>query len=98
MYHRRNNKKTGGSFKSGASQKYPTMFLTDIVNLPIDQIAMKDSCLFLWAITPMLPEALEVMGGWKYEYKTAIYWRKVMSLGMGYWFRGQVEVCLVQPS
>ena len=33
-----NNKKTGGSMKSGAESKYPTMELSDICNLPIKQI------------------------------------------------------------
>jgi len=89
------NKRTGGSFKSGASQQYNTMTLDEIKNLPISNISMNDSVCFLWATTPLLPEAFEVMKAWGYKYKTCIYWRKIMSLGMGYWFRGQVEVCLV---
>jgi N6-adenosine-specific RNA methylase IME4 len=36
-----------------------------------------------------------VMDAWGFKYKTTIYWRKIMSLGMGFWFRGQVEVCLM---
>ena len=88
------NKNTGGSNNSGASQKYKTMPLENIKNLPIPEISIDDSCLFLWATTPLLPEALEVMKAWGFKYKTAIYWRKIMSLGMGFWFRGQIEVCL----
>ena len=37
----------------------------------------------------------EVMKAWKFKYKTKIYWRKTGNLGLGYWFRGQVEECLV---
>ena len=88
------NKNTGRTNNSGACKKYATMSVEEIKNLPISDIAMKDSCLFLWATTPLLPEAFEVMKAWGYQYKTAIYWRKIMSLGMGFWFRGQVEVCL----
>ncbi len=88
------NKKTGGGLSSAAIQKYQTMSLEEIKNLPVPDIAMKDSCLFLWATTPLLPEGFEVMKAWGYKYKTAIYWRKIMSLGMGYWFRGQVELLL----
>jgi N6-adenosine-specific RNA methylase IME4 len=88
------NKKTGGSMGSGALQKYNTMELSDICDLPIKSISDKNCCLFLWATTPLLPEAFEVMDLWGFKYKTAIYWRKIMSLGMGFWFRGQVEVCL----
>jgi len=89
------NKRTGGSLKSGSASKYPTLQINDIAKLPIGQIADKDCALFLWTTTPMLQDAFQIMNEWGFEYKTAIYWRKIMSLGMGYWFRGQVEVCLL---
>jgi N6-adenosine-specific RNA methylase IME4 len=92
------NKKTGGTStwkgNSAANAKYDVMDINDICNLPIQEISSRNCCLFLWATTPLLPEAFEVMDSWGFKYKTAIYWRKIMSLGMGYWFRGQVEVCL----
>lgn len=93
------NKKTGGHSdgacgKSGACQKYDTLELQEICDLPVRNISSRNCCLFLWATTPLLPDAFEVMRSWGFEYKTAIYWRKIMSLGMGFWFRGQVEVCL----
>ena len=90
------NKKTGGSMKSGSEAKYPTMSFEELIAFPVRNITDIRGCaLFLWATTPMLPEAIKLMGYWGFEYKTAIYWRKIMSLGMGFWFRGQVEVCLV---
>jgi len=89
------NKKTGGSMKSGSVTKYPTMSIEEIKALPIHNIASKNSALFLWATTPLLPEAFEVMKHWGYQYKTMLYWRKIMSLGMGFYFRGQVEQILV---
>ena len=89
------NKRTGGSMKSGAENKYPTMGIDDIRSLPVSTIADKNACLFLWATTPLLPDCLSVLEAWGFEYKTAIYWRKIMSLGMGFWFRGQVELCLL---
>jgi len=89
------NIKTGGSLKSGAAQKYPTMELQEICSLPVKDISEDDSCLFLWATVPLLPEGLEVMRAWEFKYKTSVFWRKIMSLGLGYWFRGQVEICLI---
>lgn len=89
------NKNTGGSMTSGAANQYDTMSLEDICNMPIQDIADKDCVLFMWATTPLLPEAFRVLDAWGFKYKTSIYWRKIMSLGMGYWFRGQVELCLV---
>jgi len=89
------NVKTGGSMNSGASAKYPVLNMADIMALPVPRISDKSSVLFLWATTPLLPDCLSVLQAWGYRYKTAIYWRKIMSLGMGFWFRGQVEVCLM---
>jgi len=88
------NKNTSGSNSSGACQQYSTMSLDDIKNMSVPEISMDNSCLFLWCTTPLLPYGFDVMKSWGFEYKTTIYWRKIMSLGMGYWFRGQVEVCL----
>lgn len=88
------NKKTGGSHTSGASQHYPTMTTDDIIALPVHQLAKKNSVLFLWATVPMLEDAQRVMKGWGYEYKTLHVWHKVMSKGMGYWWRGQCEILL----
>jgi len=83
------NKKTGGSMISGAEAKYPTMTVEEICSLqiPVD----KNSVLFLWATVPLMPDALEVMKAWGFKYKTMITWRKIMSLGMGFWWRGQCE-------
>jgi len=89
------NKNTGRSMKSGSSAKYPTMSLEEICSLPISTICEKNCVLFLWGTTPLADYTFEVMKAWGFKYKTKIYWRKIMSLGMGYWFRGQVEECLV---
>lgn len=80
---------------SGSASKYPTMALESIKNLRVSDIAHKDSVCFLWATVPLLPEAMEVLKAWGYKYKTALFWRKIMSLGMGFWFRGQMEILLM---
>lgn len=85
------NKKTGGSLKSGSVSKYSIMTVEEICNLPVKNISSKNSVLFLWATVPLLPEAFQVMHAWGFKYKTMITWRKIMSLGMGFWFRGQCE-------
>lgn len=83
------NKKTGGSMVSGSMAKYETMTTKEIceMNIPDD----KDSVLFLWATVPLMKDAFDVMDAWGYQYKTMITWRKIMSLGMGFWWRGQCE-------
>ena len=89
------NKKTGGSMTSGSENKYPTMSLDEIANMPTKDIADKNSVLFLWATVPLLSESFYVMNAWGYKYKTMLTWRKIMSLGLGFWFRGQCEHLLM---
>src|SRR3990170_4383255 len=87
------NKRTGGSMSSGSESQYPTMSLQELSALPVPLIADKDSVCFLWASVALLPDSLSLLSAWGSQYKTSIFWRKIMSLGMGYWFRGQVEMC-----
>ena len=89
------NRKTGGSLISGAAQKYHVMSQDQIIALSVPEITERDAICFLWVPVPLLPDAFPVMDRWGFSYKTAIFWRKIMSLGLGFWFRGQVEVCLL---
>lgn len=89
------NKRTGGSMNSGVLSKYGTLSTDAICALPIPSIADKNSALFLWATVPMIEEAFKVLSAWGYKYKTILFWRKIMSLGMGFWYRGQVEILLL---
>ena len=89
------NVKTGGSMKSGANAKYPVMDIKYIQLIPVVSLTDINCACFLWIPVPLLPEGFSVLHSWGFDYKTAIFWRKIMSLGMGFWFRGQVEVCLL---
>lgn len=61
----------------------------------------KDCVLFLWATSPLLPEALDVIKEWGFKYKTvAFVWNKKTKNGkdvsnLGKWTMGNVEVCLL---
>lgn len=75
--------------------QYETMPLEDICALPVEsELVNDDAVLFLWATAPLLPEALDVMDSWGFEYKTGAVWDK-KKVGMGYWFRGRHEHLLV---
>jgi N6-adenosine-specific RNA methylase IME4 len=56
--------------------------------------AANDAVLFLWATAPMLPQALEVMAAWGFEYKSNIVWIKNQT-DTGYWFDNKHELLLV---
>jgi N6-adenosine-specific RNA methylase IME4 len=72
--------------------QYPTLTVQDIIKQSPD--TEKDCLLFLWATAPKLREALEVVAGWGFEYKTHAVWDKEI-IGMGYWFRGRHEILMV---
>src|SRR5271169_4317910 len=63
--------------QNNPEKHYKTMPLEEIQALPVGQLGAKDCVLFLWAIDPMLPEAIEVGRSWGFTYKTvAFYWAK----------------------
>jgi N6-adenosine-specific RNA methylase IME4 len=71
---------------------YITMDNSDIAKM---NVPAADNCvLFMWATAPKLIEAIEVLKGWGFEYKTCAVWDKE-KVGMGYWFRGQHELLMV---
>ena len=73
---------------------YPTMDNADICALPVADLAFEDSVLFMWATSPKLIEALEVVKAWGFTYRTCAIWDK-QKIGMGYYFRQQHELLLV---
>lgn len=71
-----------------------------IKSLPIGLLASGDAVLWLWAINPMLPQALEVMAAWGFTYKTGGHWAKMtkngkQAFGTGYILRGAGEPFLI---
>jgi len=71
---------------------YPTMDLNDICEINIH--ADDDCILFLWATSPLLPDAIKVLTMWGFEYKTSMVWVKDR-IGMGYYARGRHELLLI---
>ena len=55
---------------------YDCMSLDDLAALPVEAVAAKDCLLWLWALNPMLPQALRIMDAWGFEFKTAGTWVK----------------------
>lgn len=74
--------------------QYPTMALDEIKALDLDAIALDDCVLFMWATSPKLGEAFEVLRAWGFKYRTCAVWDK-QKIGMGYYFRQQHELLLV---
>lgn len=77
-----------------ARRHYPCMALSEIVALPVPQMAARDSLLLVWATSPMLPQALEVISGWGFRYVSSLVWVKSRP-GTGFWVRNRHELVLI---
>jgi len=92
----KNSSKWGNSLS-----QYPCMKLSELKGMPIDKIAENNCALFLWATSPTLPEAIELISAWGFKYMTvAFVWVKKYRngkpyCGMGYWTRSATEQCLL---
>ena len=78
------------------------MSIDELCALPVETLAEKDCRLFLWATFPQLPEALRLIRAWGFTFKTvAFVWLKLNKksptwfYGLGYWTRGNAEICLL---
>jgi N6-adenosine-specific RNA methylase IME4/ParB-like chromosome segregation protein Spo0J len=78
--------------KWSPEQHYPTMPVEQIKRLAVP--AADDAVLFLWAVSALLPEAIEVMRAWGFEYRSNIIWDK-LSIGLGVWVRHEHEQLLI---
>lgn len=92
----------GAAGKRGASQKYKILSMIDLMNLPIEKLAARNCALFMWAVDPMIPEALAVMKAWQFQYRRVSFvWvkltkdRKKFRMGLGRWTRSNAEFLLL---
>jgi len=78
-----------------AINHYPTMKLDELKRLQVKEICEKDCLLFMWTSSPHLPQAIELMKSWGFEYKTiAFVWDK-QKTNPGYYTMSQCEICIV---
>ena len=60
-----------------ARSHYSTMDQSELCDLPVKEICMPNCVLFLWVTSPKLPEGLEILQSWGFDYKTSFVWDKV---------------------
>jgi N6-adenosine-specific RNA methylase IME4 len=90
-----------GGYKN-QSQHYPTMTIDKLAELPVNDLSADDCILFLWVTYPILPEALNLIGQWGFNYSTVGFtWVKANKggkgffFGLGAWTRSNAELCLI---
>jgi N6-adenosine-specific RNA methylase IME4 len=86
-------------FTQSAAAQYPTLDVEAIATLPdrdptFPKIA-DDAVLFLWATSPLLPDALRVLDAWRFAYKASMVWEKDAAPGIGWWVRTRHELLLI---
>jgi N6-adenosine-specific RNA methylase IME4 len=80
--------------------RYGTMNLSEIMALPVADLADDPAHLYLWVPNALLPEGLKVMEAWGFQYKSNIIWHKIRKdggpdgRGVGFYFRNVTEVIL----
>jgi N6-adenosine-specific RNA methylase IME4 len=80
--------------------RYETMTLADICALPVADVVDEPAHLYMWVPNALLPDGLEVMKAWGFNYKSNIIWHKIRKdggsdgRGVGFYFRNVTEVLL----
>ena len=74
-----NNKKTGGSTKSGAASQYRVTSIEDLKRLDVASIAADDAILIMWYVGAMPQEALDLVKSWGFTLKNmnGFVWNKL---------------------
>jgi N6-adenosine-specific RNA methylase IME4 len=80
--------------------RYSTMSIEEIGELPISQLVLPQSHLYLWVPNALVAEGLDVMKRWGFVYKTNLIWYKIRKdggpdgRGVGFYFRNVTEMVL----
>lgn len=80
--------------------RYPTMNLDEICELPVSRHLEDTAHCYLWVPNALLPEGLQALKAWGFEYKSNIIWHKVRKdggsdgRGVGFYFRNVTEILL----
>jgi len=86
---------TKNIFISSASFKYPTLKTSELMKLPVADIAKDDCLLFMWSTNPHLAQAIQLGTAWGFDYKTvAFVWDK-MNHNPGQYTLSNCELCLL---
>jgi len=95
-------RRTGTVFGGGVTDKYPTMTVDEIAQIPVGDWCADRSLLLLWCTMPYLMRAQRVIEAWGFEYVTvAFVWVKTnpkagtVFRGVGNYTQSNAELCLL---
>lgn len=93
-YYYKPNHGAGASQDTTLETHYETMQKEDIKALPVSSLADDNCILFLWATSPRLDWAIEVIAAWGFTYKTSLIWDKMLH-NVGYYVSVRHEFLLI---
>lgn len=73
-----------------ARPDYSTMSFSQLLDLPVGELADTDAHIYMWITNRSLPKGFALLEKWGFRYITAVTWVKP-NFGMGNYFRGQTE-------
>ena len=80
--------------------RYGTLDLEKIKSLPVVHLLKDTAHLYLWVPNALLPEGIEVLRAWGFQYKSNLVWHKIRKdggpdgRGVGFYFRNTTELVL----
>lgn len=91
-----------GSYYGDVSRHYKTMSVEELEDLRVKDIADKNCILFMWATFPNLPQAINLVKKWGFQYKTVGFvWIKtkkngeIRMDGLGFYTMSNAEIVLI---
>jgi N6-adenosine-specific RNA methylase IME4 len=80
--------------RAATDNHYPTMDLEAITALPVADLVTEKAHLHLWTTNGFLPEALQLIEAWGFEYRSLFIWCKPQ-MGLGNYWRVSAELLLL---
>lgn len=80
--------------------RYGTMEMAEIAALPVSEVCASTTHLYLWVPNALLPDGIQILRAWGFEYKSNIVWHKIRKdggsdgRGVGFYFRNVTELVL----
>ncbi len=91
-----------GNYFKNKSSSYPLMRVKEMIALPVRTVVHPDALLFMWTTMSAIPDALQVIDAWGFQFVTnGFTWVKTHPnsgravVGLGMWTRHNAEICLL---
>ena len=85
----------GGEDSGGAEAHYPTLTLKDLKLLDLEPHLAPDCLLFMWATSPHLDQAIELLKAWGFQWATVGFVWDKQRVNPGFYTMSQCELCLI---